>query len=85
MWLAQNGTVRDMMSHHVLSTNQMYHIPHLEPLTTYSVTVYASNMVGRGRDSDPVNVTTDPTGTPLEIIDHDVRNVVVLVTVLGAR
>ncbi len=60
MWQAQNGSNTDMMSEWVLNTS--YLIPDLEPLTTYSVTVHAINMVGRGIDSEAANITTDPTG-----------------------
>lgn len=61
MWQAQNGT---MLSIVLPGTSYMHLIPSLNPFTTYSVTVYATNKVGRGRDSNPVNITTDPTGTP---------------------
>lgn len=39
-----------------------YIIKGLVPVTLYMVTVYASNGVGRGRDSNFVNVTTSATG-----------------------
>ena len=55
-----NGTI-DMST--VDGSKTSFLIADLEPLTNYSVTVYASNSVlGKGRDSGVVYVITGATG-----------------------
>ena len=64
-WMVANSTNGGGDSHTLHGPNPQTHylIPDLHWLTTYTVLVHASNRVGRGKDSEEMNITTDATGT----------------------
>ena len=63
VWQALNGSSIGTVDMATIPADETsYTIKGLVPVTLYVVTVYASNGVGRGRDSDFVNVTTSATG-----------------------
>ena len=64
-WMVANSTNGGGDSHTLHGPNPQTHylIPDLHWLMTYTVLVHASNRVGRGKDSEEMNITTDATGT----------------------
>ena len=61
MWQAVNGSSKELFKDTVEDQTR-YLIPDLERLTTYIVWVRANNRIGKGRDSEEFNITTDAVG-----------------------
>ena len=61
--MVANSTSSGGGSHTLHGPQTHYLVSDLHWLTTYTVLVYASNRIGRGSDSEEMNITTDATGT----------------------